>query len=107
MLAQLSGQTHQVFTGFSIIDSASGGEITEVICTEVSFLKLNEDLLKWYINSGEPFGKAGAYSIQGLGTIFVKSINGSYTNVVGFPIECIIQHMTANGWISFEDDCLY
>ena len=107
MLVQLSGLTHQVFTGFSIFDSASGGEITDVICTEVSFLKLNEDLLKWYINSGEPFGKAGAYSIQGLGTILVKSINGSYTNVVGFPIECIIPHMTANGWISFAENCLH
>jgi septum formation protein len=49
------------------------------------------------------FGKAGAYSIQGLGTILVESIRGSYNNVVGFPIECIITHLTANAWISFAE----
>jgi len=107
MLTQFSGQTHQVFTGFSIFDSASGREITDVICTEVNFIKLNKDLLKWYANSGEPFGKAGAYSIQGIGTIFIKSISGSYNNVVGFPIECIIPLMTANGWISYAENHLH
>ena len=101
MLRQLSGQTHQVFSGFSILNKDSGEEITDVICTEVRFQKLHDDLLEWYVNSGEVFGKAGAYSIQGLGAILVESISGSYNNVVGFPIERIIHHLTANAWISF------
>ncbi|MBC8259582.1 MAG: septum formation protein Maf [SAR324 cluster bacterium] len=101
MLAQLSGQTHQVYSGYSILDSESGNEITDVICTEVSFRNLDENLLDWYIDSEEPFDKAGAYSIQGLGAILVESISGSYSNVVGFPIECIIPQMTKNNWISF------
>ena len=103
MLKHLSGQTHQVFSAFSILDSASGDEITDVVCTEVRFQKLEPELLEWYINSGEIFGKAGAYSIQGLGSILVKSIHGSYNNVVGFPIEIIIPHLTANAWISFAN----
>jgi septum formation protein len=58
-------------------------------------------MLEWYVNSEEYFGKAGAYSIQGLGAILVESIIGSYNNVVGFPIERIIPHLIANAWISF------
>ena len=101
MLRQLSGQTHQVFSSFSILNKDSGEEITDVICTEVRFQKLHDDLLEWYVNSGEVFGKAGAYSIQGLGAILGESISGSYNNVVGFPIERIIPHLIANTWISF------
>ena len=101
MLRQLSGHTHQVFSGFSILNKDSGEEITDVICTEVRFQKLHDDLLEWYVNSGEAFGKAGAYSIQGLGAILVESISGSYNNVIGFPIESIITHLIANTWISF------
>ena len=103
MLEQLSGQTHQVFSGFSILNNDSSEETTEVICTEVRFQKLNNEMLEWYVNSGEAFGKAGAYSIQGLGAILVESISGSYNNVVGFPIERIIPHLTANAWISFAE----
>ena len=101
MLAQMSGQTHQVFSGFSILKKDSAEEITEVICTEVRFQKLNDEILEWYVNSGESFGKAGSYSIQGLGAILVESISGSYNNVVGFPIERIIPYLTANASISF------
>ena len=104
MLTQLSGKTHRVFSGFSILDSESGNQITDHVCTEVSFLDLDTGLVDWYINSKEPFDKAGAYSIQDLGAILVKSIHGSYSNVVGFPIECIIKKLTANGWISFAEN---
>jgi septum formation protein len=91
MLEQLSGQTHQVFSGFSILNKDSGEEITDVICTEVRFQKLDDEMLEC------------AYSIQGLGAILVESISGSYNNVVGFPIERIIPHLTANAWISFAE----
>ena len=101
MLIQLSGKTHQVFSGFSILDSKSGKVINKVICTEVKFLKLKKVKLEWYVNSGEPFGKAGAYSIQGLGSILIESISGSYNNVVGFPIENIFPHLINIGCISF------
>jgi len=103
MLSQLNGNLHMVFSGFSILDSASGNEITDVICTKVKFQKMPPDFLEWYVSTGEPLGKAGAYSIQGLGSILVESISGSYNNVVGFPIEYIIPYMTDNGWISYSE----
>ena len=65
-----------------------------------SFLKLDAELLEWYINSKEPFDKAGAYSIQDLGAILVESISGSYSNVVGFPIECIIPNLDRK-WLDY------
>ena len=101
MLSQLNGNLHTVLSGYYILDSTSGNEITEVICTKVKFQKMPADLLEWYVNTGEPLGKAGAYSIQGLGSILVESIAGSYNNVVGFPIEFIIPYMSDNGWISY------
>ncbi len=104
MLTQLSGRTHQVFSGYSILDSSSGNQIIDLVCTEVRFIKIDADMLEWYLNSKEPFDKAGAYSIQGLGAILIESISGSYSNVVGFPIECIIPNLSANGWISFAEN---
>ena len=103
MLSQLNGNLHKVFSGYSILDSASGNEITDVICTKVQFKKMPSYLLDWYVSTGEPLGKAGAYSIQGLGSILVESIAGSYNNVVGFPIEYIIPYMSDNGWISYSE----
>ena len=103
MLSQLNGKLHTVLSGFSILDSASGNEITDVVCTKVKFQKFTPDLLEWYVSTGEPFGKAGAYSIQGYGLILIESISGSYNNVVGFPIEYIIRYMLDNGWISFSE----
>ena len=64
---------------------------------------MSPDLLEWYVSTGEPMGKAGSYSIQGLGSILVESIAGSYNNVVGFPIESIIPYMSDNGWISYSE----
>ena len=103
MLIQLSGKTHQVFSGFSILDSPSGKVINKVITTKVKFQKIDSKKIEWYLNSGEPFGKAGSYSIQGLGSILVESISGSYNNVVGFPIENILLHLTNIGCISFGE----
>ncbi|QTA80455.1 dTTP/UTP pyrophosphatase [Desulfonema limicola] len=91
MLRQLSGQIHQVFTGYAVCCNALGRIFAESIKTDVQFKKLTEEEIKWYINTKEPFDKAGAYAIQGLGTFLVKSINGSYTNVVGLPVCEIIE----------------
>ena len=102
MLSKLSGQIHQVYSGFTILDSRSRREITKVVSTKVKFIKLNNKQLEWYVDSGEPFGKAGSYSIQGLGSIFVESLSGSYNNVVGFPFEYIVPHLVNNGCISYK-----
>ena len=91
MLQGLSGQTHQVFTGFTICCQQVKRQITASACTDVTFKQLSVNEIEWYISSDEPFDKAGAYAIQGLGTFLVKSIKGSYTNVVGLPVCEVIE----------------
>lgn len=93
MLHRLSGQTHQVYTGYTICCRHAGRTITDSVCTDVEFKKLSEAEIEWYIRTDEPFDKAGAYAIQGLGTFLVRRINGSYTNVVGLPVCEVIEHL--------------
>lgn len=83
MLSQLSEKTHQVYTAVSL-RGKSQQQILSV--TDVTFRKLTEDEIIHYWLSGEPIDKAGSYAIQGLGAIFVQSITGSYSGVVGLPI---------------------
>lgn len=100
MLKHLSGRTHQVFTGYCICCSAKNRIFSETIKTEVLFKNLTHEEIEWYIHTKEPFDKAGAYAIQGLGTFLVKSINGSYTNVVGLPVCEVIEFLIKEGVIT-------
>jgi septum formation protein len=93
MLARLSGKTHQVLTGYCICCHRIGRLFSDVVKTEVHFKKLTAREIDWYINSGEPFDKAGAYAIQGIGTFLVRRINGSYTNVVGLPVCEVVEFL--------------
>jgi septum formation protein len=93
MLKSLSGKTHQVLTGYCICCHKIGRLFSEAVKTEVRFKKLTEKEIDWYINSGEPFDKAGAYGIQGIGMFLVRRINGSYTNVVGLPVCEIVEYL--------------
>jgi septum formation protein len=86
MLNQLSGKTHQVYTGYAISCLSEERMICGCEKTDVLFKTLTPDEIDWYIGTREPFDKAGAYAIQGIGTFLVKRINGSYTNVVGLPV---------------------
>lgn len=103
MLVRLSGQTHQVITGYCIFQHASGKRISDSIKTDVTFKKLSEKEIQWYIHTSEPFDKAGAYAIQGLGTFLVKAIHGSYTNVVGLPVCEVIECLIREGVVGFDD----
>jgi septum formation protein len=102
MLEQLSGQTHQVYTGFTICCVGLQKQFTDVVTTDVTFKKLTSDEIKWYIHTEEPFDKAGAYAIQGLGTFLVERINGSYTNVVGLPVCEVIGYLIKEGVIRMQ-----
>ncbi len=86
MMQQLSGKPHIVLTGYSIICKKSSYIFTDVVKTEVIFKKLTDEEIEWYIHTKEPYDKAGGYAIQSLGSFMVKSINGSYSNVVGLPV---------------------
>jgi septum formation protein len=93
MLLHLSGQTHQVFTGYSIQCVTEQHFFSETVKTDVHFKDLMVEEIEWYVHTEEPFDKAGAYAIQGLGTFLVKQISGSYTNVVGLPVCEVIEHL--------------
>lgn len=83
MLSQLSGQTHQVMTALSLRGHQHWQALT---ITEVTFRQLTEAEIVAYWNTGEPLDKAGSYAIQGLGGIFVESLTGSFSGVVGLPL---------------------
>jgi len=97
MLKSLSGKTHQVYTGYCICCRAESKSFSNTVKTDVLFKNLADNEIEWYINTSEPFDKAGAYAIQGLGTFIVKSINGSYTNVVGLPVCEVIEFLIQEG----------
>jgi len=103
MLNQLSGQTHQVLTGYAICCKTKKRNFSETIKTEVSFKNLSKEEIEWYIHTDEPFDKAGAYAIQGLGTFIVKSINGSYTNVVGLPVCEVVEFLLKEGILDLRE----
>jgi septum formation protein len=84
MLRQLSGRVHEVLTG--VVVTSGERDIRFVDSTRVWFAPLTEEDIAWYVASGEPMDKAGAYAIQGLASRFIPRIEGSYTNVVGLPI---------------------
>jgi septum formation protein len=86
MLRGLSGRDHQVITGFTVYDSVSAMCLSRTVSTEVTFKKLEEKEIAAYIATGCPMDKAGAYAIQGGAVHFVRSITGSYTNVIGLPM---------------------
>ncbi len=102
MLKRLSGKTHQVFTGYCICCKSKDRSYSEVIKTDVRFKNLSDPEIEWYIRTNEPFDKAGAYAIQGLGTFLVKSIKGSYTNVVGLPVCEVIEFLIDEGIIGLR-----
>ncbi len=87
MLRLLSGRTHRVLTGISVRSNVQQLSLVEE--TAVRFVELTEDQIAWYLDSREGFDKAGGYGIQGLASRFVQRIDGSYSNVVGLPIEAV------------------
>jgi septum formation protein len=93
-LRELSGRTHQVITGFaaSLLD-ANGDMIRREVSsttTEVEFRKISDEEITWYVNTGEPVDKAGAYAVQGFGGTLISAIRGDYYNVVGLPLGPLI-----------------
>jgi len=84
MLSRLSGHTHQVYTGVAIRYQQHIETIA--VRSDITFCNAEHDLLRWYVETGEPLGKAGSYAIQGIGSILVSEIHGSVTNVMGLPL---------------------
>ena len=88
-LSKLSGREHEVYTGYCVMRISDGKAVCGKVRTKVKFKDLSDDKIRGYINSGEPMDKAGAYGIQGLGSLLIEKIDGDYFNVVGLPISAL------------------
>ena len=95
MLTALSGRDHEVITGFTVFDKVSCIHISRSVSTDVTFKSLEATEINAYIDSGCPMDKAGAYAIQGEAVHFVRSISGSYTNVIGLPMTELYEVLQA------------
>jgi nucleoside triphosphate pyrophosphatase len=98
MLRTLSGRVHEVLTGVAIMAATLGKPTpsisSAVARTQVWFSKLTDEEIEWYVATGEPMDKAGAYAIQGLASRFVERIDGSYSNVVGLPVGTVYRMLS-------------
>jgi len=93
MLTRLGDREHNVFTGFTLAQGTTKVYKTKVIQSAVLFKKISPEEMEWYINCDEPYDKAGGYAVQGKGAYFIKSIRGSYTNVIGLPLCEVLEEL--------------
>ena len=95
MLKLLSGKWHEVLTGIALVRGGNAPRImVDQQTTRVHFAELSSDEIDWYVSTGEPNGKAGAYAIQGRGALFIREIQGDYFNVVGLPLRLVYELMS-------------
>ena len=102
MLRELSGEKHQVLTGVSIIPKQGKINFSFVETTQVEFNHLTDEEVYFYIKHYEPYDKSGSYGIQGFSSIFVKSINGCYFNVVGLPLSRLFYFLKKLNLLQFS-----
>jgi septum formation protein len=97
MLATIAGRTHVVYTGVTLQNLKESYHDTRVAESEVRMLPLSAGDVDWYVATGEPLDKAGSYAVQGIGGMFIDSIHGSYSNVVGLPLALLFQMLRKAG----------
>ncbi len=88
MLRRLAGRTHSVHTGVAL--QRGQQRLTATVTSLVTFATLSDEALDWYIATGEPMDKAGAYAIQGAGAVLVESVEGSVSNIIGLPLHTVV-----------------
>jgi len=94
-LSRMQGKQHTVYTGVAVI--ANGKADVRVDTTDVTFAPMTDEEIEWYVSTGEPLDKAGAYGVQGPGGIFVKHIKGNYFNVIGMPLPLLYRMLLDAG----------
>ena len=97
-LKSLSGKVHRVITAYVFKNISKNILIKEVVVSEVKFFDLDDEIINWYLDTHEPFDKAGAYGIQGYGRILVEKINGDYYSIMGFPISNFLKNLRKIGY---------
>ena len=103
MLRRLSGKNHSVLTGFSVQHLEKRKGDCKAVQTSVKVRKLTSAEMEWYVQTSEPFDKAGGYAIQGIGSFMIESIKGSYTNVVGLPLCELIEMLKRLGALTISE----
>jgi septum formation protein len=103
MLNQLNDGDHLVYTGFCVMNREKKILVQDCVKTRVRFKHLSRREILWYVETGEPFDKAGGYGIQGIGAFLVKEIAGSYSNVVGLPVCEVVDTLQTLNLIQFKD----
>jgi septum formation protein len=107
MLRLLSGRTHRVMTAFVLLESVGQIKASQVVISRVTFKTLSEGQIHDYLSTGEPMDKAGAYAIQGIGAALVEHVEGSYSNVVGLPVEEVLTALRVVGALpSAQNQCV-
>lgn len=99
MLNLLSGRVHSVFTSLHVYDGYNNATIKEYTETKVEFYNLTKEQIIGYLDTHEPFDKAGAYGIQGYGSKFIRKIDGCFFSVMGFPVPLFSQKMYELGYV--------
>jgi len=103
MLRLLSSRTHQVMTAFILLDGEGHVRARQVVTSRVTFKPLSDVQIHAYLATGEPFDKAGAYAVQGLGASLVERVEGSYTNVVGLPMDEVQAALHTAGLLNHQE----
>ena len=94
----LSGKTHKVITAYVFKNISKNIFIKDVVISKVKFYDLDDETINWYLDTSEPFDKAGAYGIQGKGRVLVEKIEGDYFAIMGFPISNFLKNLRKNGY---------
>ena len=94
----LSGKTHKVITAYVFKNISKNIVIKDVVISKVKFYDLDDEIINWYLDTSEPFDKAGAYGIQGKGRVLVEKIEGDYFAIMGFPISNFLKNLRKNGY---------
>lgn len=97
-LSRMQGRSHTVYTGLVVLKS--GYRDVRCISTKVRFRPMTDTEIRWYVSTGDPLDKAGSYGVQGLGSVFVDSVEGNYFNVVGLPAPVLYEMLLKAGAIT-------
>ena len=97
-LKTLSGKTHKVITAYVFKNISKNIVIKDVVISKVKFYDLDDETINWYLDTSEPFDKAGAYGIQGQGRVLVEKIEGDYFAIMGFPVSNFLKNLRKNGY---------
>jgi len=103
MMCKLSGKTHRVVTGFTLLKAASKDRVSRAVTSAVTFREIAAEEIEWYVATDEPYDKAGGYAAQGRAALFIREIRGSHTNVIGLPICEVAEALRELGALDFDE----